>query len=238
MMTANNPPTENGTAEQLIAKVQLPACAVGLSLALEQASSVIVEGEQLVPNWNDQLPYLWVTDGDLTTFEDAVADDPTVTQLEPVTVLESGTLYRVAWAQQETGVQAWLRQAQIPILEADASGETQDWHLKLRLSTRDQLTDLQTYCEEHGFAFDLLRLYALDTPKLGQYNVSEKQREALLAAYEMGYFEIPRECKLSEIADKLGIAPRSVSERMRRGQTNLLTNTLLIGHTMTTDATT
>ena len=230
-MTVNDPPTtEHDPTQRLIAKIELPAEAVGLATVLNTLSTIVVEGEQLVPNWHDQVPYLWVSDGDLTAFEDAITDDPSVTSIQQIATFDSGALYELDWATPDHGLRAWLRQAEIPILEAEATGETQTWHLKLRLSTRDQLTDLQSYCEDQGFDFELLRLYSLAAPKMGQYNVTPKQREALLTAYKMGYFEIPRECKLSDIADRLGIATRSVSERLRRGETNLLTNTLLIGH--------
>lgn len=230
-MTPNEPPPDNDqTPQRLIAKIELPAEAVGLATVLNELSTIVIEGEQLVPNWDDQLPYLWVTNCDHAAFEDAVADDSTVVTLQEVATFDSGNLYELEWAEPEQSLRAWLRQAEIPILEAEGFGETQTWQLKLRIISRDQLTHLQEYCEEQDVAFELLRLYSLDAPKMGQYNVSPKQREAMLTAYQMGYFEIPRGCKLSDVADDLGIAPRSVSERIRRGELNLLTNTLLIGH--------
>lgn len=236
-MTANDQPTaEHETAQRLIAKIEVPAEAVGLATVLDNISTIVVEGEQLVPNWHNQVPYLWVTNGDLAAFEDAVADDPSVTSIQQIATFDSGALYELDWATEDHGLRVWLRQAEIPMLEAEATGETQTWHLKLRLSTRDKLTDLQNYCEEQGFDFQLLRLYSLATPKMGEYNVSPKQREAFLTAYKMGYFEIPRECQLSDVAEQLGITTRSASERLRCGETNLLTNTLLIGHTDSPDS--
>ena len=69
----------------------------------------------------------------------------------------------------------------------------------------------------------------MSEPKLGQYNVSEKQREALVLALEMGYFEIPREATLEAVAERLDISTKAASERLRRGQTNLLNDTLTVG---------
>lgn len=236
-MTPNEPPPDTKvTPQRLIAKIELPAKAVGLATVLDELSTIAIEGEQLVPNWNDQLPYLWVTSCDHTTFEEAVADDPSVVTLREVATFDSGNLYEVEWAEPEQSLRAWLRQAEIPILKAEAFGETQSWQLKLRIISRNQLTNLQEYCEEQDVAFELLRLYSLDAPKMGQYNVSPKQREAMLTAYQMGYFEIPRGCKLRDVAEELDIASRSVSERIRRGELNLLTNTLLIGHAETTNS--
>ncbi|WP_435177128.1 helix-turn-helix domain-containing protein [Halorussus sp. AFM4] len=232
-MTANDSSPDDETVQRLVAEIEVPAPAIGLAATLADAPDVVVEGDQLVPSWEDQLPYLWVTDGDLAAFEDAVADDPTVAGCERTASFDSGSLYDVEWADADRGLRAWLRRNEIPILEADASGATGEWQLKLRLESRDRFTDLQAYCDAEDIGFDLLRLYPLEAPKVGQYNVSEKQREALLAAHEMGYFEIPRECKLGDVADRLGISTRSASERLRRGQANLLTDTLRIGHSAT-----
>ena len=66
-------------------------------------------------------------------------------------------------------------------------------------------------------------------PKMGQFNLSEKQRETLVTALEMGYFKIPRESTLDEIAKTLDISTNSTSERLRRAQTNLVSNTVTIG---------
>lgn len=231
-MTVNDSPSDDEAVQRLVAEIEVPAEAIGLSATLQRATDTVVEGDQLVPSWNDQLPYLWMTDGDLTAFEDAVADDPTVTECRQIASFETGSLYDVDWFDTDRGLRAWLRRNEISILEAEASGAPREWQLKLRLASREQLADLQAYCDDHDLNFTLLRLYPLEAPKAGQYNVSKKQREALLAAYEMGYFEIPRECKLEDVADRLDISTRSASERMRRGQTNLLTNTLRIGHSV------
>lgn len=51
--------------------------------------------------------------------------------------------------------------------------------------------------------------------------LTDCQREAFLAAYEMGYFEIPRTTSLDDVAGELGITASSLSERLRRAQTHL-----------------
>jgi predicted DNA binding protein len=99
----------------------------------------------------------------------------------------------------------------------------------MRVESRAALGTFQDQCDEHGIEFELVRLYCLTEPKMGQFNVSEKQFEALLAALEMDYFAIPREATLGDLADVLGISKRAASERLRRGQTNLLHNSLVIG---------
>lgn len=52
------------------------------------------------------------------------------------------------------------------------------------------------------------------------------QREALLAALELGYYTVPRRCETRDVASELGISPQAVSQRLRWGHENVLRSTL------------
>jgi predicted DNA binding protein len=56
--------------------------------------------------------------------------------------------------------------------------------------------------------------------------LTDRQREALRIAYELGYFDIPRRASLDDVAAELGISASSVSERLRRAQTQLIEETV------------
>jgi hypothetical protein len=56
--------------------------------------------------------------------------------------------------------------------------------------------------------------------------LTDGQREALRIAYERGYFEVPRKASLEDVADELDISASSVSERLRRAQTQLIEETV------------
>ena len=56
--------------------------------------------------------------------------------------------------------------------------------------------------------------------------LTDRQREALRTAYELGYFDIPRKTALAEVAAELGISASSASERLRRAQTQLIEETV------------
>lgn len=53
-------------------------------------------------------------------------------------------------------------------------------------------------------------------------NLSARQRETLLAAYEDGYYEIPRETTTAELADRLGIERRTAEDHLRRAENKLV----------------
>jgi hypothetical protein len=43
------------------------------------------------------------------------------------------------------------------------------------------------------------------------------------------HFDVPREATQADVGEALGITAKSVSERLRRGQTNLINNSLTVG---------
>jgi predicted DNA binding protein len=50
----------------------------------------------------------------------------------------------------------------------------------------------------------------------------------LIDANENGYYALPRGTSTKELAESFGISDQAVTERLRRGISNLLTNTLLL----------
>lgn len=59
-----------------------------------------------------------------------------------------------------------------------------------------------------------------------QFGVTDPQREVLLLALERGYYTVPRNASLSDLAGDLGISSQAASERLRRGTQTLVANTL------------
>ncbi len=55
----------------------------------------------------------------------------------------------------------------------------------------------------------------------GGSHLTQKQEAVLVAALEVGYFDIPRDGSLTEIADELGISKQAASERLRRAMASL-----------------
>ncbi|TYL39853.1 bacterio-opsin activator [Natronococcus pandeyae] len=56
--------------------------------------------------------------------------------------------------------------------------------------------------------------------------LTDRQREVLEAALREGYFEVPRECTLDELATKLDVDKSTASGIVRRGERRILTRVL------------
>jgi len=52
--------------------------------------------------------------------------------------------------------------------------------------------------------------------------LTDPQREALVLAYERGYFNSPREVTMEELGAELGITQQAVASRLRRGIDQIL----------------
>ncbi|MFC7137279.1 helix-turn-helix domain-containing protein [Halobaculum litoreum] len=57
--------------------------------------------------------------------------------------------------------------------------------------------------------------------------LTDRQLECLTAAERLGYFEVPRDCTLAEVADALGVDTSTASETIRRGTARVLEQFLL-----------
>jgi len=56
--------------------------------------------------------------------------------------------------------------------------------------------------------------------------LTEKQREVLIAAYKLGYYDIPRRINSEKLAKKLNIGNSTFGEHLRKAERRLLINTL------------
>jgi predicted DNA binding protein len=94
------------------------------------------------------------------------------------------------------------------------------WLVTGEFSDREELVALREFFLDNGVDFTLERLSASDYEPLDL--LTARQSEALVTARELGYFDIPRRASTDEVADHLGIAASSLSERLRRAQGHLV----------------
>lgn len=77
---------------------------------------------------------------------------------------------------------------------------------------------------------------APDLHKLGEYEggqrtldaLTDRQLEVLQTAYDMGFYEVPREASIDDIADEMGLDDGTISEHLQRAERNLLTQQLAV----------
>ncbi|WP_435175996.1 helix-turn-helix domain-containing protein [Halorussus sp. AFM4] len=175
----------------------------------------------------------WASGDDFDVYEDAMTDDPAVADWELLTALPDRRLYRVTLAAEagEQMLHPVVVEEDITIIDLTLTADR--LAVLARFPSRESLAALREACRERGLSFHLDQLYdeeavVNDGGVESRYGVTEPQREALLAALAAGYFDVPRGAKMAEIADDLGVSTTALSRRLRRGQRNLLRNTLAL----------
>lgn len=85
--------------------------------------------------------------------------------------------------------------------------------------TREELDRLRATMEASDATFELRSLVSTtDTDAL----LTARQRELLKIGIREGYYEVPRECTLADIAEAAGIDKATASTILRRGEATLL----------------
>jgi hypothetical protein len=69
---------------------------------------------------------------------------------------------------------------------------------------------------------ELRRLGAFSPDESALWSLTDRQREVLPTAFELGYFDVPRAVTTREVAAELDLDPSTVSEHLQRAERRLL----------------
>jgi predicted DNA binding protein len=229
------------------AMMTLPATDFALGEVLSE-TGVRIELPQFVQITDSLVPYLWVnaSDHDQETFIERVEGDHRVERLQVVDDLSEKTLYRIEWVHGIDDLldlliehEVWVEQANTlsseeqiderAPTEADIGTGADVWRFQLRAPERKSLAAFYEACSEQGMELGIQQIVSSPgQSEGGQWNLTTKQREALMSAYDGGYFAVPRTISLTNLADDVGISHQAFSRRLMRGLDSVLTHTLVV----------
>lgn len=103
----------------------------------------------------------------------------------------------------------------------DLPPEIRDGEAAMEITaSSDRTSALGRQLDAFGLRYELDRIYqSPDPPDL----LTETQRELLLTATDSGYYDTPRECTLTDLAESVGMAESTVSEVLHRAEEKVLT---------------
>ncbi|ELY53583.1 bacterio-opsin activator HTH domain-containing protein [Natronococcus amylolyticus DSM 10524] len=196
-----------------------------LGTVFTQLPGVAIELERLIPARDVVIPYFWVRGTEVEDVEGAFSGHPGVKQIQLVDSVKDEYLLRVEWSVEYDDVLSVLTEVDVPLIKA--TGTNQQWTFDIRGDTRSDVAAFYSRCRELGIPVTLTELRALtpvETETEGA--LTDTQQEALVLAYERGYFESPREVTMEELGDELGISQQAIASRLRRGIKHILGSTL------------
>lgn len=218
-MTLRDRPWTFSTEMAVLVELEIAAANTVLGQATTASPGTHISLEQIVPTSDAAIPYFWVETDDFEGFEAAVRDHPNVTELKHITTVDGRRLYRIYWAELGPFVDA-LTTSDATILDGHGSDP---WTFRLLFPSRADVTTFRELCTDADIVFDVRRVSDLtENAPQSTYNLTDEQYEALLLAIERGYYSIPRQVTLAELAEDVGISQQAMSERLRRGTAKVL----------------
>ena len=146
---------------------------------------------------------------------------------EPVFDYGAQTIYEFDRDPDELCICEYVEQTVGPVTETYAV----DGDLHVTLHAQD-MVDLRTSLTEFDEQFGDVRIEYLvsgrdesdetDIIPVDVRRLTARQREVLVTAYQMGYFEYPRDANAGEVADELGIRPSTFTEHLNVAQSKIL----------------
>jgi hypothetical protein len=101
---------------------------------------------------------------------------------------------------------------------------------KIKISFLGSAMQVREFLEKMDLAeirYRVVMLADADFSPISPLNhLTEKQREALIDAYKLGYYEIPRKINSDQLAEKLGIANSTLVEHLRKAERCLVMGVL------------
>jgi predicted DNA binding protein len=192
--------------------------------ALAQVPEMHVTWERSDPSGDDRIRVLlWAEGGDFAAFEAALDDDPTTTSPRRTVEFDDRRLYQLELVDEgrETSIYPILVEQGGIIQELTATHK--GWEFRVSFPAIEDFRVLREFCEDRDIEFTFDSVYVQDaTPDSTANNLTRRQRDILQTALETGYFEIPREASLDDVADAVGISSNAASERLRRGMRRLV----------------
>jgi len=182
-----------------------------------------VEAEQNPDSGPTRLLF-WASGGEYDAFDQALADDPTVTDSTVLADTGERRLYRVVYTDEGMGWTAHEAWTAVDATLVSAEMNADGCAVRMRYPDREAFEAVLSWFDEMGLEFRLIGILkesAFGEAGLGP-NLTDKQKEALFAAWREGYFDVPRGTELVELADELGVSDTAASQRIRRGIDTIL----------------
>ncbi len=213
-----------------IAEFTLPPAEFPLGRLFEDRPDATLELDRIVPSSDTVMPFFWVTDpqGDMAMVRDFFADLPELRGVDLLVDRGERGLFHAEWEPAYLGIMEAIGETDVTVIAA--SGSAESWQFEMRAMDSTAFSAFQERCEELGLDVALSRLsHVTEMTPVTQYELTPEQHEALVLAYEQGYYDHPRPVNQDALAAQLGISRQAFGSRLRRGYRSLIRTTLVSG---------
>lgn len=216
-----------------VVELEIPADRLGASHAFDQVSTLELQIGGII---GDSPPLVWVSGPDRRTVERALEADSSVEVIANLAAETDGEtenrdggngdwttdrwLFRLEFGDGVKLFQQIVVENEGAILTANARDGR--WSLQLLFHDREAVSECHSLFEQYEFRAEVTRVTGMDDLASVQTPLTETQYETICKAHELGYFSVPREVTLKELAAELGVSHQALSERLRRSHAALV----------------
>ena len=184
-----------------------------------------VDAAEMV-HWNEAgetITHVFRVEGDRELFAHELAQTPEVREYD-LTPGDDGRFYAAVRADTAPVQQALFAAADREGLVVTSSLEhTDDGGVTFETVGETEALQAAFDAVPEGIEVEVERVGGAATDLAGPTSVlSERQREAVEVAVAVGYYDVPRTASHEAVAEKLGCAPSTASEHLRKAESKLL----------------
>lgn len=198
----------------------IPLEEIALAETAERLPDVYFYVEQTAMTDPDDTLNLWIATEDASAIDEALEEDPSVTDYERLKGRDGEYLYRITLSNEIRLVRELVHGYDGTITEV--YGDADGWTLEVRFRDRERFSELDQEFEQFRIQPIYQSIESFDGSDEELMNVlTESQRNSIQLAVEKGYYQVPREASLKDLAGELGISHQALSERLRRAEKQL-----------------
>lgn len=194
---------------------------------MRQVPEATLQWVRNVPTPDGSELLFWATVDDIDAFRQAVAADPTVEELSRAIPVDDRYLCQVELTESGTDTDLYPILLDTGSVVRDATVTADGWDCHFGFADATALSRFFETARERGIDYEIDRVYEPRRSEETDTGLTDAQREALVTALELGYFEVPRANGLETVGEELDISDTAVSERIRRGTRSLITNVVI-----------
>ena len=213
----------------LIVEFTVPVSKFALFNTLTAVPNTTLElGRVIDATLEDIIVYVWARAPDFDSLEAAFDDDPSVTSFTVSSETADERSYCMTWKEPIDLLVHIMTHQQETIIHG--ANHTTTWALRVSFPERDALAQaegLKDLAQQNEFSLAIRRIYPTDEYRSAQPKLTSSQQESLVRAFEAGYFKVPKEVTLVELAEEQGVSHQAMSERIRRGVHHLIEQTFI-----------
>ncbi|NGM69274.1 helix-turn-helix domain-containing protein [Natronolimnobius sp. AArcel1] len=219
-----------------VVELEVPAERLGLARTFDRVPTFECEIGGLI---GDTAPLVHVSGEDRHDVKRALEADPSVDVVASLSGNTQSTgadhnrwLFRLEFGEDIKLFQEIVSSNDGAMLSARSHDNT--WSLRLLFHDRESVSTSHALFEQYDYHVNVTRITETDSADLDldrlETPLTETQYETITMAHELGYFDVPRQVTLEELASEMDISHQALSERLRRSHAALISSELADRH--------